>query len=82
MRAGRFFLGTSMKATLEFTLPEENEEYEIAANASKMYCALSDFKAYLRNKCKYEEGTTLAKEDVYSDFLEMLRDRDINFLIP
>ena len=42
-----------MKATIEFELPEDQDQYEIANNASKMYLALWDIKQLLRSKLKY-----------------------------
>jgi hypothetical protein len=42
-----------MKAIIEFELPEDQEEYEKANNASKMYLALWDIKQLLRSKLKY-----------------------------
>ena len=42
-----------MKAILEFELPEDQEQYEMANNASKMYMALWDIKQLLRSKLKY-----------------------------
>ena len=42
-----------MKAILEFELPEEEEEYEKANNASKMYMALWDIKQLFRSTLKY-----------------------------
>lgn len=44
-----------MKATLEFNLPEENEEFETASNAWKYKSVLWEMDNYLRNKLKYEE---------------------------
>jgi hypothetical protein len=42
-----------MKAIIEFKLPEDIEEYEMANNASKMYMALWDIKQLFRSKLKY-----------------------------
>jgi hypothetical protein len=42
-----------MKAIIEFELPEDQEEYEMANNASKMYMALWDIRQLLRSKLKY-----------------------------
>jgi hypothetical protein len=42
-----------MKAILEFELPDDQEEYEYAVNASKMYNALWQIKQLLRAKLKY-----------------------------
>jgi hypothetical protein len=45
-----------MKAILEFTLPEEQEEHQ---NAVKGFCyklALEDMDNYFRSRLKYEDG--------------------------
>jgi len=42
-----------MKAIIEFELPEDQEEYQMANNASKIYMALWDIKQLLRSKLKY-----------------------------
>ena len=42
-----------MKAIIEFELPEDQEEYEKANNASKMYMALWDIRQLFRSKLKY-----------------------------
>ena len=42
-----------MKAILEFNLPEDQEEYDMINNASKMYLSLWDIKQMLRSKLKY-----------------------------
>jgi hypothetical protein len=44
-----------MKATLSFTLPEEDHEYSNAVNGSKMHHILWDVDQFLRAKMKYEE---------------------------
>jgi hypothetical protein len=42
-----------MKAIIEFELPQDQEEYEMANNASKMYTALWDIKQLFRSTLKY-----------------------------
>ena len=42
-----------MKAILEFELPDDQEEYEMAVDAPKMYSALWDIKQLIRSKLKY-----------------------------
>ena len=42
-----------MKAIIEFELPEDQEEYEKANNANKMYMALWDIRQLFRSKLKY-----------------------------
>ena len=42
-----------MKGILEFSLPEENEEFELAQNGFKYKIALDDMDNWLRGKIKY-----------------------------
>ena len=51
-----------MKAILEFELPEEEEEYQMVNNASKMYMALWEIKQLLRSKLKYNSDGLSSKE--------------------
>lgn len=44
-----------MKATLEFTLPEEREEYEQATSAHKYLAVLLGLAEWLRSELKYQE---------------------------
>jgi hypothetical protein len=44
-----------MKATLTFTLPEEEHEYTNAVEGAKMRSILWDVDQWLRSKMKYEE---------------------------
>jgi hypothetical protein len=46
----------NMKAIIEFELPKDIEEYQMANNASKMYMALWGIKQLLRSKLKYNPG--------------------------
>jgi hypothetical protein len=52
------------KATFEFNLPEENEEFEIFSNALQTYCNICDFRQFLRSKHKHEEMTDKEYEQV------------------
>ena len=58
-----------MKATLEFTLPEENQEFETAANASQLASVITDFDRYIRNLRKYDNN--LESVDKVLDQLHM-----------
>lgn len=58
-----------MKAKLIFDLETDQNEFELAVNAGKMYCALFDIKGYLRRLEKYEDLT----EDQYK-LLEQIRE--------
>ncbi len=61
-----------MKATLEFNLPEENPEFDLAMNGPKYHSALWDIENKLRQWVKYET----APESV-----EMLIE-EIRWMIP
>lgn len=43
------------KATLEYTLPEEESDFIRACKGSQAISALWDIDNYIRNKLKYEE---------------------------
>ena len=46
-----------MKAILEFNLPEDQEEYDLATKAGKLHSTLWDFSQWLRGKIKYENSS-------------------------
>lgn len=49
-----------MKATLEFNLPEDNEDFNYATNGLNYYMALVEMDQWLRSEYKY-----YGKEDMY-----------------
>jgi len=59
-----------MKATLEFNLPEDKDEFEIASHASSYRMVIFDMDAYLRSRLKYEQNT----EEVHTT-LQAVRDK-------
>ena len=70
-----------MKATLEFNLPDDQHEFDLAIQGSKMYSALWDISQELRRLWKYEE---LSEEEwkmverIRDKFYEILGDNQIN----
>ena len=73
-----------MKAIIEFELPEDQEEYEKANNANKMYMALWDIKQLLRSKLKYNsDGLNDEQleqwEAMRGDFFDILENNDLKF---
>jgi len=68
-----------MKATLEFNLPEDHIEFEMAVNGSKMHSVLWEMDQWLRAQYKYMPDTEYSK-DKYDTF-EKCRDqlREIMF---
>jgi hypothetical protein len=59
-----------MKATLEYTLPDDQHEWHNAVNANAMYLALWDISQELRTLWKYEE---LSEEEW--KMVERIRDK-------
>jgi hypothetical protein len=57
-----------MKATLEFNLPEDNEDFNYATNGFNYYHALYEMDQWLRSEYKYN-----GKEDMW-EVREKLRE--------
>jgi len=68
-----------MKAILEFNLPEDHIEFEMATNGSKMHSVLWEMDQWLRAQYKYMSDEEYSK-DKYETF-EKCRDqlREIMF---
>ena len=71
-----------MKAILEFELPDDQEQYQMANDASKMYMALWDIKQLLRSKLKYNpDGLNDEQleqwEAMRGDFFDILDNNDL-----
>jgi hypothetical protein len=64
------------KAILEFSLPEEREEFALAAGAQSFAPVLRDLREAFRAKAKYAEPDT-TWTDVYELFWEILKERGI-----
>ena len=69
-----------MKARLTFNLPEDQAEFDLAIQGSRMYSALWDISQELRTLWKYEE---LKQEEwdmverIRNKFFEILEDHQI-----
>ncbi len=57
-----------MKAILEFNLPEDQTEYQMANDASNMFSTLWDMKQWLRGQVKYFPDER--SQEVYDAFEE------------
>jgi hypothetical protein len=55
------------KAILEFNLPDEQMDFELANNATKYYVVLSNIDTFLRNKIKY------ANDSISNDYINALQ---------
>jgi len=61
-----------MKAILEFNLPEDKEEFDVAAKAMDWALVAWDIDDFIRNKIKYEQDR--------DGVLQLVRD-ELNFRI-
>ena len=73
-----------MKATLEFNLPEDRDDFALATNASKMWSVLWELDQDLRAKVKYapddsNEDKLEAYQEIREKLRELMRDEDISF---
>lgn len=57
-----------MKAILKFNLPEDQPEYQMANDASKMFSTLWDMKQWLGGRVKYVPDEM--SQEVYDTFEE------------
>ena len=73
-----------MKAILEFNLPEENDEFDLAINAVKWYSVCWELDQYLRSKTKYAPDSMPnevyeALNETRDKLRELLIENNINF---
>jgi hypothetical protein len=73
-----------MKAILEFNLPEEKEEFELAVNSVKWYSVCWQLDQYLRDKTKYAPDSMPnevyeALSETRNTLRELLIENNVNF---
>ena len=56
-----------MKAILEFNLPEEPPEFDLAVNGNKWSFVAWKIDQELRSKIKYSESITEEQRDIYQE---------------
>jgi hypothetical protein len=56
-----------MKAILEFNLPEEQPEFDLAVNGNKWSFVAWKIDQELRSKIKYSESITEEQRDIYQE---------------
>lgn len=70
-----------MKATFEFDLPEDQHEYDIMNQASKMKTMLWEFSQQLRSWEKYGHQFKNADDTLYKireEFYRLLNNNEVN----
>lgn len=69
-------------ATLSFTLPEEQAEFEAACKAGAIYSVITDLGDELRNHLRYNSHPTWDSptvEEIRQLLWEMVNERNVNF---
>ena len=66
-----------MKAILEFSFPEDKQDFELANSASKMYCIIWEIDQYLRSEIKYNNQEQY--EPVREKLREIMNENRIDF---
>lgn len=63
-----------MKAILEFDLPEEQVEFNLAVNGNKWSFVAWKVDQELRSKIKYSESITEEQRDIYQEVRNLIND--------
>jgi len=69
-----------MKATLEFDLPLESEEFENSVNGPSYKISIQDILNYFRTQVKYKECTEekyKLYEKIKEDIIEILEENEV-----
>lgn len=63
-----------MKAKLEFNLPEEQVEFNLAVNGNKWSFVAWKIDQELRSKIKYSESITEEQRDIYQEVRNLINE--------
>jgi hypothetical protein len=61
-----------MKATIEFNLPDDQEDFQDAVNGQKWRLMVWDFDQHLRSQLKYNDKLSEEQYKVYEEIRDML----------
>jgi hypothetical protein len=67
-----------MKAILEFSLPEDREDFVMADSGSDLYAAISEYSNRLRGMYKHENIGVIKTFDARQLLFDILREYNIN----
>ena len=68
-----------MKATLEFNLPEDQEQFNTAAKAMDWALLACDIDQFIRNKIKYEQDRDGVLQLVRNELNFKMEERGLQF---
>lgn len=66
-----------MKSILEFNLPEDKDDFDMAVKAPNYYNALWDLSNKIRGLDKYEDKESITIDELRKLFYDTLEDNDI-----
>lgn len=69
-----------MKATLEFNLPEEQEEFDLVNQARSLYLVIFELEDYLRDLTKYKNIETINVDDLRQKIVNLKLEYNIKEL--
>jgi hypothetical protein len=67
-----------MRASFEFDLPDENEEYKMHVKAGDFHCAVWSFAEWIRGVCKHGNPDEYNAQKVRDKFYEFLSEYDVD----
>jgi len=67
-----------MRAILEFSLPEESTDHQLALDGRKWYLLVSDLSRFLRDKAKYGDSDVIKIDEVRQKLAELLNEDNLN----
>jgi hypothetical protein len=68
-----------MKAILEFNLPEDDEEFEVASKAMDWAILAWDIDQFIRNKVKYEQDREGVLQLVRNELNFQMEEKGLKF---
>ena len=68
-----------MKAILEFNLPEEEEQFDVATKAMDWALLAWDIDQFIRNKIKYEQDRDGVLQLVRNELNFQMEEKGLNF---
>ena len=67
-----------MKATFEFDLPSENEEYKLHCQTTDLHCAIWDYAEWLRGICKHGNPDEYNAQKCREKLYDLLNERNVS----
>lgn len=61
-----------MKATLEFNLPDDQDDFRDAVNGQKWTLVIWDFDQHLRSQIKYNDNLSPEEYKIYEEIRDLL----------